>query len=193
MCGDMLEGIHSTAKTTTNDIYKQISEFIKKYPYDRNIKTYGILGNHEYHFLHYDGLDVLKTIMDARYDIVLLGYGDGFINIKNDSLLLHHNLSIIKNKEIKNIPKIILDGHGHMMKSKFYDQLILRVPSISSVSSDKNKEVIPGFIDMTIQLEKGYFEFLEAHHMIITPKIYEASETKCRIKNINNSFNKGKY
>jgi hypothetical protein len=194
-CGDMLEGTHSSDRKNIRDIYEQIETFIKQYPYDKNIMNFGILGNHDYHFIHFDGIDIRKRIMSARYDIVLFGYGNGLLKIKNDFILLTHNLSVTKNKTFEKAPKITLSGHGHMMKSKFYDDLILCIPTLSNVSPDKTKEVIPGFVDMTIQLNKGKFEYLEAHHMIIAPKVYEASQTRCRVKSLTNEKidnNKGK-
>ena len=188
-CGDMLEEIHSCDDKKIKDIYEQVEELITKYPYDKNINNFGILGNHEYHFLYYDNIDILKRINDSRYDIVLIGYGDGLIKIKNDSILLHHDLSIINNRDIETDSKIVLLGHGHMMKSKFYDKLHLCIPPISYVFPDKNKDIIPGFIDMTLSIEKNNFSYLEAHHMIITFKIYEASQTRYKIKSMNKDSN----
>lgn len=182
ICGDMLEGVHSSDKKKIHDMYKQVEELIRQYPYDKNIMNFGILGNHDYHFLHYDGLDVLKWISNSRYDIVLLGYGEGLIKLKDDRILLHHNLSVIRNKDAYPEHKIILSGHGHMMKSKLYDGLNLCVPTISHVYPDKTKDVLPGFIDLTLYIEKSRIANVEAHHMIITDKPYEASQTRCKIK-----------
>ena len=184
ICGDFLEGIHSSDKKSIVDIYTQLETFIKKYPYDKNINNYGIFGNHDYHSMHYDGLDISKRIGIARYDIVPIGYGSGLIKIKNDNFLIKHELSMTKNPKFLEDPKVIILGHGHMMKTKVYEKLYIGAPSLSYVSPDKTKQIIPGFIDMTFHLEKGKFEFVEVHHMIITPKVYEASVSRCRIKHI---------
>ena len=181
MCGDMIEGTHSSDRKNIHDMYEQIEEFIDKYPYDSSIMNFGILGNHEHHFLRYDGLDVIKTITNARYDMVLLGYGNGILRLKNDSILLKHNLGK-KSEEIENDAKIILSGHGHMMKTKVYDRLVLCVPTLSKVSPDKTKEVTPGFIDLKILFERGKFDYLEARHLAFIPNISEVSETRTKIK-----------
>ena len=182
--GDLLEGTHSSDKKDIIDIYTQLETFIKKYPYDKNINNYCVFGNHDYHSMHYDGLDISKRIESSRYDIVPIGYGGGLIKIKNDNFLIKHELSMIKNPRFLEDSKVIVLGHGHKMKTKVYEKLYIGAPSLSYVSPDKTKQIIPGFIDMTFHLEKGKFEFVEVHHMIITPKIYEASVSRCRIKHI---------
>lgn len=184
ICGDIFEGTHTSDSKKLKDIYSQIETFIKKYPYDENIINIAIFGNHDYHSLHYDGLDIMKTIGNARYDIIPIGYGKGIVKLKEDKLLLSHKLSVVADQDIGDDCKLSLVGHGHMMKTKLYDKLYICLPPFSYVSPDKTKEVIPGFIDMTIHFEKGLFEFIEAKHMIITPKIYQASETRCRIKEL---------
>lgn len=192
ICGDIIEGTHTSDLKDLKDIYSQIETFIKKYPYDRDIINIIVLGNHDFHSKHYDGLDIMKRIERSRYDIVPIGYGKGIVKLKQDSLLLSHKLSIVEDPDIGNECKLALVGHGHMMKSKFYDKLYLCIPPLSYVSPDKTKEVLPGFVDMTIHFQQGFFEFIQAKHMIITPKIYQASETRCRIKELFKSSN-GQY
>ena len=193
-CGDMIEGVYSSDKKISNNIYSQIETFIKKYPYDKNIINIGILGNHDYHSLHHDGLDIGKYINNSRYDIVSLGYGEALIKILDDSLLLHHNLCVINNPKNNYSlnPKLVILGHGHMMKTKVYEKFYIGTPTLSFVSPDKTKELLPGFIDMTIHFDEKKFEFIEAHHMIITPKIYESSVSRCRIKKLFNNNDKGR-
>ncbi len=181
--GDMLEGIHTSDKRNINNSYQQIETFIKKYPYDKDIINIGILGNHDYHFVHYDGIDVSKRINSARYDIKVIGYGQGIIRMKNDSLLLWHNLSLIKNKE-PNDTKIVISGHGHTMKTKFYDRIYLCAPTLSNVTPDKTKPVVPGFMDVTVCFKKGKFDFIDAKQLIINKEIYLSSESKCMIKKL---------
>lgn len=183
ICGDMIEGIHSSDRKDIHDMYEQIEEFIDKYPYDKSIMNFGILGNHEHHFLRFDGIDVMKTIMNSRYDIVLVGYGNGIVRLKNDSILLKHNLGN-KSEEIENEAKLVLSGHGHMMKTKIYDRLILCVPTLSDVSPDKTKEATPGFIDLKIIFDRGKFDYLEARHLAFIPNIREVSETRTKIKTL---------
>lgn len=190
-CGDLIEGICSSDKKNIKDIYGQIETYLKKHPYDKNINNFTLLGNHDYHSLHYDGLNISKKIINSRYDIVPIGYGKSLVKIKEDAFLLLHELSVIDTPDICCNARLIIQGHGHLMKTKVYDDFYIGAPSLSYVSTNKKEEIIPGFIDMTLHLEKGKFEFIEAHHMIITPKIYEASISRCRIKKIySNKFKK---
>lgn len=190
-CGDLIEGTYSVDKRNIDDIYSQIETYLRKHPYDKNIKNFTLLGNHDYHSLHYDGLDICKKIKNSRYDIVPIGYGESLVKIKLDSMLLKHELSIVETPGLGVNPKLTLLGHGHLMRTKVYENFCIGVPTLSYVSTNKKKEILPGFIDMTINLENGKFEFLEVHHMIITPKIYEASVSRCRLKKLyDNKFKK---
>lgn len=191
-CGDLIEGVHSSDKKDINDIYTQVDTLIKKYPYDKDIKNFTIFENHDCHSLHYDGLDISSILMNTRYDIIPIGYGKGVVNLKEDKLLLSHELSVMENPNIGDDCNVALIGHGHMMKFKIYDRFNISVPSLSYVSPDKTKEVVPGFVDMTIHFEKNKFEFIEAKHLIVAPKVLEVSQGRVRMKTLfkNNNFNK---
>lgn len=190
VCGDNIEGDYTTDKRNIKDVYDQVEYLIKNYPYDNGINNVMIFGNHDYHSLKYDGFNPANAIKSARYDIIPIGYGQGNVNIKNDSLILFHKLYEKAFPEVKQTDKIILSGHGHLMKTKLREQLWLCIPSLSYVSIDKTKDTIPGFVDLNIDFEKGKFEFLEAKHLIIAPKIVEISETRCKIKSLNNYLEK---
>lgn len=191
-CGDIIEGTYSSDKKNILNIHFQIEDYLRKHPYDKNINNFVLLGNHDYHSLHHDGLDISKKIINSRYDIVPIGYGEGLINIKEDNFLLKHELSIVETPRLQVNPKIILLGHGHLMRTKVYENFCIGVPPLSYVSPNKKKDLLPGFVDMTFHFEKEKIEFLEAHHMIITPKIYEASVSRCRMKKIYNKFGSNK-
>jgi len=192
ICGDILEGTYTSDRKNLKDIYSQIDEFVKNYPYDKNIINVAIFGNHDVHSLHFDGLNVMKNIVNSRYDIAPIGYGKGIVKLKNDKLLLKHKLSVVNEPDIGGDCKIVLVGHGHMMKSKISDRLQLCVPTLSNISRDKGIEILPGFIDMTIEFEKEVFDIIDAKHMVITPKIYQVGETRCRVnelfKNSNDQY-----
>jgi hypothetical protein len=182
-CGDNIEGEYTSDRKSIKDLYSQIEYFIKKYPYDKNINNFIILGNHEYHSLYYDGLDMANALKNTRYDIIPIGYGQGNINIQKDNIILYHQIC----KDFKphiNGEKILLSGHGHMMKTKLRDIFWLGVPTLSYQSNDKTKDVIPGFVDLTIDLENNKFKIACAKHMIITPQIIQVSEVRGKVKNL---------
>lgn len=184
-CGDNIEGDYTHDSLNLKDIYSQIDTLVKKHPYDKNIMNYIILGNHDHHSLTSDGLDIAERIKKARYDIVPIGHGVGAVVLKQDNIVMLHKLHDRFAPSVGNDSNLILTGHGHMMKTKAYEKLNICVPSLSYVSPDKTKEVIPGFIDLKIDFEKGKMEFIEAKHMVFTPNICQASESRCRVKKIN--------
>ena len=183
-CGDTVEGDYTTCKKSIKDIHGQLENFIKKHPYDKNINNFMIFGNHDYHSLHYDGLDMSKIIKNSRYDIIPIGYGQGIVNIKDDGIILFHKLYEGFKPMLNNNEKILLSGHSHMMKTKVNDLFWLSIPTLSHNSTDNTQEVLPGFVDLHITLENQKFDYLTAKHIMITPKIIQASESKCRIKTL---------
>ena len=181
-CGDNIEGDYTHEALNLKNVYSQIDYFVKKYPYDKTIMNYIILGNHDHHSLTSDGLDIAERIKKARYDIVPIGHGFGILNLKQDNIMMLHDLCNKFSPPIGDDVNLILTGHGHMMKTKAYKKFNICVPSLSYVSPDKTKEVIPGFIDLKIDFEKGKMEFVEAKHMVFTPNICQASESRYRVK-----------
>ena len=91
-CGDIIEGDYTSESKSIKNVFSQLDYFIKKYPYDRNINNYIIFGNHDYHSLYHDSLDISQTIHNNRYDIIPVGYGQGYIDIKKDTIILFHQL-----------------------------------------------------------------------------------------------------
>ena len=185
ICGDVLEGNYTGSPTNLKDVKSQLEYFVKKYPYDRNINNFMILGNHDYYSLKNDGYNIAKFIKNNRYDIVPIGYGQGSVNIKRDNIILFHKLHDGFKPNI-NTEKIVLSGHSHMMKTKLRDIFWLGIPTLSNKSNDKTKEVIPGFVDLSINIEKDRFEYAEAKHMIITPKVVQVSEIRGKVKTLFN-------
>lgn len=182
-CGDTIEGDYTSESKIIKDIYSQLDYLISKHPYDRSINNYMIFGNHDHHSLYFDGLDISKTIHGSRYDIIPVGFGQGYIDIKKDSIILFHQ--IYKDfKPIIKSEKVLLSGHGHLMKTKLRDIFWLGVPTLSYKSNDKTKDVIPGFIDLNINLSNDRFEYFEAKHMIINPKVVQVSETRGSVKTL---------
>lgn len=181
-CGDLLEGMHTCDKRNINSIYDQIEYVIQKYPYDESINNYLIFGNHDYHAFYHNGLDVSKKIENSRHDIVSLGFGQGIVNIKKEKILLQHELCAVDLPKIEDDVKLALVGHGHMMKTKVYDTLLLCLPSLSYVCPDKTKENIPSFVDIELHFTRDNFEFIRAKQMLVEPSIAPISESRCRMK-----------
>ena len=184
-CGDNIEGDYTSAEKNIKNIHSQLEYFIKKYPYDKNILNFTLYGNHDYHSFLSDGLDISKTIQNSRYDIITAGIGQANIHIKHDNIILFHKLKD-GFKPIINGEKIVLSGHSHMMKTKLRDIFWIGIPTLSYKSNDKTKDVIPGFIDLSIDMENNKFEYAEAKHMIINPNIVQVSEVRGKVKTLFN-------
>ena len=183
-CGDLIEGTYASGKKSIKSVEEQIETIIKKHPYDKNINVFAVLGNHDFHSYYYDNMDIGKIIHDERYDINSIGYGKGIIQLGKDNILMSHKIGKKHMPEIIEDYKVQLIGHGHEMKTKAYDMLKICIPTLSNVSTDFKSKVIPGFVDLRIELEKNHFEFLEAKHIIITNENVEASKSSCRLKTL---------
>lgn len=186
VCGDNVEGDYTSCKRSIETLEDQVKTIIEQYPYDESIKNIMIFGNHDQHSLLNGGLDVMEEIRNNRKDFVLLGYGQGNVNLKNDSLVLFHKLGADSHPNTDYGEKIILSGHGHIMKTKIREQLWLCIPTLSYVSIDRTKQIIPGFVELEVQFEKDKFEYVNAKHIVITPKLIDMSETRCKVKCLTN-------
>lgn len=185
ICGDVIEGDYTSYPMDLNDVDSQVDYFVKKYPYDKSINNFMILGNHDHYSLKQEGYNIAQFIKNNRYDIVPIGYGQGSVNIKKDNIVLFHKLYDGFKLDI-NTEKIVLSGHSHMMKTKLRDIFWIGIPTLSNKSNDKTKEVIPGFVDLSIDMEKDRFEYAEAKHMIITPRVIQVSEVRGKVKTLFN-------
>lgn len=183
-CGDFIEGVYTSGSKNIKSVEEQIETIIKYHPYDKNINVFAVLGNHDFHYFYYDKLDVGKIINNERYDINSIGYGKGIIKIESDNILLSHKIGKRNMPKINDAHKIELIGHGHEMKTKAYDTFKLCVPTLSNVSTSNQNKIIPGFIDLNINLEKNHFEYLEAKHIILQPELVEVSKSSCRLKTL---------
>ena len=183
-CGDLIEGDYTTDRKSIENVEDQVSYLIKNYPYDKNILNFAIVGNHDLHSLYCSGFNVIKRINTGRQDIIPTGYVIGNINIKGDLIVLKHELESVSLPEIRNEANIVLVGHGHMMKTKLYEKLFVCIPSLSHVSPDKTRENVPGFVDIKFSFDKKRIDYLELKHLILTPKVLEVSESRCKVKQL---------
>lgn len=192
--GDLIEGTYTTESNKDMDINDQIKYVIDKYPYDKSIINYILYGNHDYHSLHNDGVNIATAIENYRYDLVSLGYGDCNLNLKEEIISLNHKLCLIDNKTHDENSKICLVGHGHEMKTKIFDNLVICVPSLSDVSPDKTRKIVPGALEIELDFKKSKIRYILIKHLLVNDKIIECSQVrerfddeKIKIKNYKNS------
>ena len=76
-------------KLMTN-IQDQLAYIMKKYPFDKSIINFGVLGDHDYSIFEANSRDISLLFSNYRHDIVPLGYYIGKLNIGNDILTFYH-------------------------------------------------------------------------------------------------------
>ena len=154
--GDFVDGhIIGSGKKYFENGYEQIEYAIKRYPYDKNILTFIVLGNHDLNVLTETGQDLSEILYNYRPDIISTGYGIGTINVKNDHIYLRHELGI-KQNPLPGNKALIIEGHSHRMGIKTSNQnlCIVSVPTLSNLLIGN---YLPGFIKMNLDFYNGVF------------------------------------
>ncbi len=169
-CGDLINGTFG-AKNIHDDVSEQIDYFIKKYPHDKSILNFAVLGNHDVSSLLSLGLDFQEVLLSYRHDIVPLGYGEGIINIKNDKFILRHPIKEVGDKDIQSSDEVIFKGHHHRMGIlTLRNSMLVEVPALSDVFMSSN-EVFPGALDITFKFSRGYCHSLIIKHLYFDDKV----------------------
>ena len=147
--GDLIDGSFTGGEQKISDLYKQVEYFLNNYPSDKNILTFGVAGDHDVSTLFNDALDIRKICDNYRHDIIIGGYGNMGINLKNDLILLHHR---IKNVKLVNGCSIVLFGHTHSYSVEVLnDVLNISIPTLSNIV-----EPMPTALELNIYFNKGY-------------------------------------
>lgn len=151
--GDFVEGTHSKGKRIIENDYLQIEHFIKKYPFDKNIITIGVGGDHDIGVRRNSNQDILEIIRNYRHDIVIGDYNNFKVGIQKDYILLFHPIKSGVIQDIDIYTPILLRGHSHKYSINSTGNRVLDVtlPSLSN----KNAE-IPSAIEMNLQLKENY-------------------------------------
>lgn len=133
-CGDWLDGSFKMHRDMAyrgvfaHGFDAQLDYAVGNYPKPRrrDIKTYGIGGNHDESFSNDTGADVVHHLAQARPDIEYLGYPSAYFDVGPIRILLRHPsggpgfaLSYMLQRYIdglasENKPHILLTGHYHV-------------------------------------------------------------------------------
>jgi len=173
-CGDMIEGNFGRHGRHIQESYKQIEEFIKIYPYDKNIITIGVAGNHDKNALEQYGQDVLEFLRNYRHDIFVPGYKHVGVKIKNDRIGLHHlKTGDSINKSEYGDVLIHLIGHRHEYECLFNDKGVLEVsvPNCSFLNDG-----LPSVLELNLGFKNGYIETSNIKQIYFGDKDYVISE-----------------
>ncbi|MBQ8473112.1 MAG: metallophosphoesterase [Bacilli bacterium] len=188
--GDFIDGGFTKGDQKFDTIYEQIDYFIKKYPFDKNILTFGVGGNHDISALERGNQDFLEIIRNYRHDIVISNYNNSFVNIKNDQILLHHRIN--NGIEINRSIPLIFRGHYHKYAIAFESNgtINVSVPALCSIN-----ESFPTAIEVNLSFKKGYIEYVNLKQIyfgnldvdyILNENSYKLSNREVEIKPINN-------
>ena len=156
--GDVIENTYSLPPKHLKQktLEGQINSLIRNYPYSPNIINLILYGNHDYHALIDKNIDVGSIIEQERYDLISLGYGEAFINIKNDEIALQHNIGNTRHTPLPEGPKIIFKGHSHKMKYNLKKgQAVIYVPALSDASPESYEYPhSKGFLDVEMTFKE---------------------------------------
>ena len=151
-CGDFLDGTFTKGCQLIPDVFQQFQYFIKTYPSDPKIITFGVGGDHDESGLKHKALNFIKLCENYRPDIVIGGYNNTIIQIKNDKIQLFHP---IPSGQLLNVgASIILRGHPHKQIVRVENHILdITVSTLSSI-----KQPLPTAIELSVDFQRGYFK-----------------------------------
>lgn len=199
-CGDMIDGSvgKDIGEKNIENIYEQIEYFIKNYPFDKNILTFGVGGNHDISALCQGNQDFIEIIKNYRHDVIIPAYHKSYINIKNDKILLHHKINYESSDFIEKDIPLVLKGHRHKYLTKMTEKNNLNVciPSLSDIDVNNNHS-LPTAVELNLNFDKGYIHFVNLKQIYFGTDDFILSEVEydllkdrdIDVKNIKNEEN----
>lgn len=179
--GDVMDGFSYQTIRKHSTYEEQIEYAIKNYPYNENIINFACLGNHDIDSLLRNGQDLSTILKKRRYDIVPIGYAECVVNIKNEQIVLQHNINGFKNSERKN--QLIFRGHTH--RSKYIkdenNNHIIYLPTLSDILYDETYfktgcKFLPTVFHLDIHFKNGYFDSVKLRQLLLGDCIHEVNE-----------------
>ena len=150
--GDLIDGTFTKGEQRISDVYKQIEYFVNNYPHDKNILTFSVGGDHDLSAFSSYSMLLMEVLNNYRHDVVMGGYNNAGINIKNDQILLYHHIAT---GSMRSTPAtIILVGHCHKYVANLkYNTLNVLLPSASDIN-----ESLPSVLELETNFDGGYIK-----------------------------------
>lgn len=148
-CGDFIDGTFSRGKKIVELYFKQFEHFALNYPYDKDIVTFGVGGNHDYSIKLKNDFDFIKFCKMYRDDVVVKSYADSILNLGEDTILLHHDIEGFQ--KVNKLSKIVLNGHRHRYSANYINNkksLNIYVPTLSNLV-----QVVPETLELDLNIE----------------------------------------
>lgn len=189
--GDILDGVFCKKNQVICNPREQVDYLIKKYPFDKSILTFTVLGNHDYSILQKTGQDIRYVLNSYRHDIVPLGYGIGVLNIKDDSIIVKHRIDDLKISSLNG--GIIVKGHSHHSKvTTSTDRCTIDLPSLSnlnftSINGEKSSYGLPGAMILNVQFKSNMFNHINLTQLAILDDIYSIGDISVSIESTTKS------
>ena len=175
--GDFIDGSFSKSPQKITDLYDQIEYFIKNYPQDKNILTFGVAGDHDFSTLKRASLDIIEICNNRRNDIIIGGYNNAEINIKNDKIHLFHNM--LGGRMHSAQAPIILCGHLHKyMTQQKNNSLYITLPTLSNINQQ-----MPSALELDVSFSKGYISSAVIKHLYFGTQDFVLSESEFNLLN----------
>lgn len=157
--GDLIDGAFSKGEQTVSNIYQQMEYFIKHYPFDKNILTFSVAGDHDISAFHGASLNIIDMCENYRQDIVIGGFNNTVINLKNDKILLFHHIEggVMRQTDAP----IILHGHSHKYSTNIKNKVLdVTIPTLSNLI-----QPMPSALELNLSFNNGYITCSNIKHI----------------------------
>lgn len=156
---DLIDGAFTRGSQKISDLYEQIEYFIKHYPQDKSILTFSVAGDHDISAFNTASLDIIEMCNNFRHDIVIGGYNNTGINLKNDQIHLYHHIEAGVMRQTT--APIILHGHSHKYSTEMKkNSLNITIPTLSNIN-----QPMPTALELDVYFSKGYIANLVIKHL----------------------------
>ena len=185
IAGDLIDGNFGRSEKRISDVEKQISHLKKHYPFDKNILNFAVGGDHDVSALYGNGQDLIEVLKNYRHDIVCISYNNAFVNIKNDTILLHHHINTGKMFDANSNCPVMLIGHNHkynILPQYNGNTLSIMVPSLSDINDS-----LPTAIELEFNFKNGVTTDLVATQIYFGDKDYILSRFNYSYNRIGNT------
>ena len=170
--GDLIDGAIGKGTRTISDVREQLDYFINNYPHDDSIITFSVAGDHDASAIDAASLNIAKLCDNYRPDVVIGGFENMFLNVKNDQIMIHHCIS--KNKMPGSRAPIVIHGHSHKyLIDAERDKIDILVPTLSNIHSD-----FPSALELDVEFKNGYFSTTSIKQIYFGEKDVVLGETK---------------
>ena len=162
--GDMIDGTFSKGVQKINNIYEQAEYFINNYPYDKNILTFAVGGDHDFSALSKYNIDIIEMCDNYRHDIVFGNFNNAIIGIQNDKIQLYHFIK--GGTMLKTDAPLVLYGHIHEFNLKMrQNRLDVTLPSLSDIT-----KTFPSALEMTLKFNGHLIDTTDIKHLYFGSK-----------------------